>query len=196
MTSSGRVGIARLPKSALAEEAAITRGGRRFCYVPRSRRRLMFTHMRTSLRQPSVANPRRERTASQSLALYRCANRASGKAIRHGDSCMVGFPQGRRQDRIGRRRLPICRPGRPFDRDPRFRAPAGIGRSVLPLDGQTLLVAGISLRGTPEGRWFCCEVNPSVGFTVCPQATGRRIAEAIVDLLAVGRRSMRLDRLA
>jgi hypothetical protein len=62
-----------------------------------------------------------------------------------------------------------------------------------------LVVAGISLRRTPEGRWFCCEVNPSPGFTVYQQATGRRIAEAIADLLAVGRRfagSMRLARLA
>jgi hypothetical protein len=41
--------------------------------------------------------------------------------------------------------------------------------------------------------------NSSRGFTVCQQATGRRIAGAIADLLAVGRRfagSMRLDRFA
>jgi hypothetical protein len=45
-------------------------------------------------------------------------------------------------------------------------AGAGIGRLVLPL--------------------VCCEVNPSPGLTVYQQATGRRIAEAIADLLAVG----------
>jgi hypothetical protein len=62
-----------------------------------------------------------------------------------------------------------------------------------------LVVAGISLRRTPEGRWFCCEVSPSPGFAVYQQATGGRVAEAIADLLAVGRRFaelMRLDRLA
>jgi D-alanine-D-alanine ligase-like ATP-grasp enzyme len=59
-----------------------------------------------------------------------------------------------------------------------------------------VVVAGISLRRAPEGRWFCCEVNPSPGFTVYQQATGRRIAEAISDLLAGRRRSMRFDRLA
>jgi hypothetical protein len=41
--------------------------------------------------------------------------------------------------------------------------------------------------------------NSSRGFTVYQQATGRMIAEAIADLLAVGRRftgSTRLDRFA
>jgi hypothetical protein len=41
------------------------------------------------------------------------------------------------------------------------------------------------------------KVNSSCGFTVHQQTTGRRIAEAIADLLPVGRRfagSMRLDR--
>jgi glutathione synthase/RimK-type ligase-like ATP-grasp enzyme len=51
-----------------------------------------------------------------------------------------------------------------------------------------LVVAGISLRRTPAGRWFCCEVNRSPGFAVCQHAAGGRVAEAIVDLLAVKRR--------
>jgi hypothetical protein len=37
------------------------------------------------------------------------------------------------------------------------------------------------------------EVNSSRGFTVYQQATGRRIAEAIADLLTVARRFCRIN---
>lgn len=47
-----------------------------------------------------------------------------------------------------------------------------------------LPVAGIDLRRTPEGRYYCFEVNPSPGFTFYQQATGQPIAEAIAYLLA------------
>lgn len=50
-----------------------------------------------------------------------------------------------------------------------------------------LAVAGIDLRRTPEGRWYCFEVNPSPGFTYYQEATGQKIAEAIASLLADGR---------
>ncbi|MBT2305546.1 hypothetical protein J7E70_34715 [Variovorax paradoxus] len=46
-----------------------------------------------------------------------------------------------------------------------------------------LLVAGIDLRVTEQGEWFCFEVNPSPGFTFYEDAAGQPIAEAIVDLL-------------
>lgn len=49
-----------------------------------------------------------------------------------------------------------------------------------------LPVAGIDLRRTPEGRWYCFEVNPSPGFTFYQEATGQKIAEAIAILLAGG----------
>jgi RimK-like ATP-grasp domain len=49
-----------------------------------------------------------------------------------------------------------------------------------------LHVAGIDLRRTPEGRWYCFEVNPSPGFTFYQEATGQKIAEAIAMLLAGG----------
>jgi hypothetical protein len=58
-----------------------------------------------------------------------------------------------------------------------------------------MLLSRSSLRSSIETP----EVNSSRGFTVYQQATGRMIAEAIADLLAVGRRfagSMRLDRFA
>ena len=46
-----------------------------------------------------------------------------------------------------------------------------------------LLVAGIDLRVTTSGEWFCFEVNPSPGFTFYEDATGQPIGEAIADLL-------------
>jgi hypothetical protein len=48
-----------------------------------------------------------------------------------------------------------------------------------------LPVAGIDR--TPEGRWFCFEVNPSPGFTFYQEAAGQKIAEAVASLLAGGR---------
>jgi glutathione synthase/RimK-type ligase-like ATP-grasp enzyme len=46
-----------------------------------------------------------------------------------------------------------------------------------------LLVAGIDLRRTPDGRWFCFEVNPSPGFTYYQDQTGHPIDQAIAELL-------------
>jgi glutathione synthase/RimK-type ligase-like ATP-grasp enzyme len=47
-----------------------------------------------------------------------------------------------------------------------------------------LLVAGIDLRQTPQGEWFCFEVNPSPGFSYYQDATGQPIDDAIAELLA------------
>jgi hypothetical protein len=47
-----------------------------------------------------------------------------------------------------------------------------------------LAVAGIDLRRTPDGEWFCFEVNPSPAFTYYATATGQPIAEAIAALLS------------
>jgi glutathione synthase/RimK-type ligase-like ATP-grasp enzyme len=46
-----------------------------------------------------------------------------------------------------------------------------------------LLVAGIDLRRTQQGKWYCFEVNPSPGFTYYEEATGQPIAQAIARLL-------------
>jgi glutathione synthase/RimK-type ligase-like ATP-grasp enzyme len=54
-------------------------------------------------------------------------------------------------------------------------------------DELDLPVAGIDLRRTPEGHWYCFEVNPSPGFTFYQEATGQKIAEAVASLLASGR---------
>ncbi|WP_138501977.1 RimK family alpha-L-glutamate ligase [Nostoc sp. PA-18-2419] len=47
-----------------------------------------------------------------------------------------------------------------------------------------LPLCGIDLRRTPEGEWYCFEVNPSPGFTYYQQFTGQGISRAIANLLA------------
>jgi len=46
-----------------------------------------------------------------------------------------------------------------------------------------LHVAGIDFRRTPDGRWYCLEVNPSPGFTYYEAATNQPITAAVSDLL-------------
>ena len=46
-----------------------------------------------------------------------------------------------------------------------------------------LPLAGIDLRRTPDGAWYCFEVNPSPAFTYYSARTGQPIAEAIAALL-------------
>jgi len=47
-----------------------------------------------------------------------------------------------------------------------------------------LTVAGVDLRRSTDGTWYCFEVNPSPGFTYYETATGQPIADAIARLLA------------
>jgi hypothetical protein len=59
-----------------------------------------------------------------------------------------------------------------------------------------LLVAGIDLRRTPEGQWYCFEVNPSPAFTYYQMATNQPVDEAIARLLvdsSAGEVPARLD---
>lgn len=46
-----------------------------------------------------------------------------------------------------------------------------------------LLLAGIDLRCTPDGLWYCFEVNPSPAFSYYQTATNQPIDEAIARLL-------------
>jgi len=46
-----------------------------------------------------------------------------------------------------------------------------------------LPVAGIDLRQTPDGEWYCFEVNPSPAFTYYQEKTGQPIGAAIARLL-------------
>lgn len=49
-----------------------------------------------------------------------------------------------------------------------------------------LPVAGIDLRLTPDGEWFCFEVNPSPAFTYYETSTGQPISTSVAGLLAAG----------
>jgi glutathione synthase/RimK-type ligase-like ATP-grasp enzyme len=46
-----------------------------------------------------------------------------------------------------------------------------------------LSVAGIDLRRTTSGRWYCFEANPSPGFSFYEEATGQPISKAVAELL-------------
>ena len=50
-----------------------------------------------------------------------------------------------------------------------------------------LVTAGVDLRLTPTGEWYCFEANPTPGFTFYQQYSGQRIGDALVDLLIRGR---------
>src|ERR1019366_7154596 len=49
-----------------------------------------------------------------------------------------------------------------------------------------MVSAGIDLRRTPDGEYYCFEANPTPGFTFYQQYTGQRIGDALVDLLLTG----------
>jgi hypothetical protein len=46
-----------------------------------------------------------------------------------------------------------------------------------------LPLSGIDLRHSPDGRWFCFEVNPSPAFTYYEESTGQPLAAAVAQLL-------------
>jgi glutathione synthase/RimK-type ligase-like ATP-grasp enzyme len=50
--------------------------------------------------------------------------------------------------------------------------------------GLGLLLAGIDLKETPDGEYFCFEANPSPGFLFFERATGQPISTALAYLLA------------
>jgi hypothetical protein len=49
-----------------------------------------------------------------------------------------------------------------------------------------LPLAGLDLRCTPDGAWYCFEVNPSPAFTCFQKGNRQTIAEAVARLLASG----------
>jgi glutathione synthase/RimK-type ligase-like ATP-grasp enzyme len=62
--------------------------------------------------------------------------------------------------------------------------PDDVARSCRSLgDELGLSVAGIDLRRSPDGRWYCFEANPSPAFTSYQAFTRQPIGEAIVELL-------------
>jgi hypothetical protein len=67
------------------------------------------------------------------------------------------------------------------------RLPEEVGARCRRLAGATRLpVAGIDLRRTPGGEWYCFEVNPSPAFTYYESRTRQPIGRAIARFLAGG----------
>jgi glutathione synthase/RimK-type ligase-like ATP-grasp enzyme len=65
------------------------------------------------------------------------------------------------------------------------RLPEEVGARCRRLAGATRLpVAGIDLRRTPDGEWYCFEVNPSPAFTYYESRTRQPIGRAIARFLA------------
>jgi glutathione synthase/RimK-type ligase-like ATP-grasp enzyme len=50
-----------------------------------------------------------------------------------------------------------------------------------------LVWSGIDLRRTPDGAYYCFEVNTSPGFVFFENQTGQRIGDALADMLCAGR---------
>jgi glutathione synthase/RimK-type ligase-like ATP-grasp enzyme len=49
-----------------------------------------------------------------------------------------------------------------------------------------LLFAGIDLKETAEGEYYCFEINPSPAFLVYEQLSGQPISRALAELLPMG----------
>ena len=65
---------------------------------------------------------------------------------------------------------------------------AGVQTRCLNLaKGLGLSLSGIDLRRTPDGAYYCFEVNTSPGFTFFENYTGQRIGDALADMLCAGR---------
>lgn len=65
--------------------------------------------------------------------------------------------------------------------------PRAIGAACLRVARDLgLLHAGIDLKNTPEGEWYCFEVNPCPGFIYYERHTGQPISLALAELLQNG----------
>jgi glutathione synthase/RimK-type ligase-like ATP-grasp enzyme len=65
--------------------------------------------------------------------------------------------------------------------------PSEVASACLRLaDSMGLLFAGIDLKVTDAGEYYCFEVNPSPGFLYYEQYTGQPISTALADLLLQG----------
>jgi hypothetical protein len=63
--------------------------------------------------------------------------------------------------------------------------PEEIGARCLALTASLgLVTAGVDLRRSLDGQYYCFEVNPTPGFLFYQQYTGQRVGDALADLLA------------
>lgn len=63
--------------------------------------------------------------------------------------------------------------------------PECASRCVAVAHSLELAVAGVDLRVTPDGRWYCFEVNASPAFTYHDRGEDRPVARAVARLLAL-----------
>ncbi len=61
------------------------------------------------------------------------------------------------------------------------------GRVQMMVRDMGLLLAGVDLRLSPGGQWYCFEVNPSPGFSYFADSTNQPIAESVARLLWISR---------
>jgi hypothetical protein len=67
--------------------------------------------------------------------------------------------------------------------------PPDVAQSCLRLAGGLgLELSGIDLRRTPDGRYYCFEINPSPGFIFFERLTGQPVSVAVARRLRAGRR--------
>lgn len=72
--------------------------------------------------------------------------------------------------------------------------PRAIAKSCLRLSSLlNLSLAGIDLKETPDGDYYCFEVNPSPGFLYYEKYSGQPISKALADLLHHGLRAALKD---
>lgn len=65
--------------------------------------------------------------------------------------------------------------------------PTAVAQACRQLTEATnLLLAGIDLKETPQGEWYCFEVNPAPGFSFVELRTGQPISVALAELLRNG----------
>lgn len=65
--------------------------------------------------------------------------------------------------------------------------PPALARACSSLAGDMgLVIAGIDLKQTPDGEWYCFEVNPCPGFAYFEQRTGQPISAALAEALRRG----------
>jgi glutathione synthase/RimK-type ligase-like ATP-grasp enzyme len=86
------------------------------------------------------------------------------------------------------------REGHKVEMEPTILPPA-VAESCLRLARQLdLLMTGIDLKETPDGDYYCFEVNPCPGFLFYEQYTGQPISTALADLLNQGLTNQYTDR--
>ncbi len=70
--------------------------------------------------------------------------------------------------------------------EPTELPPAVAQACRLLTEATNLLLAGIDLKETPQGEWYCFEVNPAPGFSFVELRTGQPISAALAELLRNG----------